>query len=104
MASSHAIVWAATLWAAGSPSQAPGVGGSPGMAAGIGCLTGFGGLHGFGTRCWAIRLPMTTSAIPTSSLVPWIVALHVAPDLFSGPETAMQAFEMVVANLRLCPT
>jgi hypothetical protein len=104
MASSRAMVRAAALWAARSPSQTPGVGGSPGVAAGIGRLTGFGGLHGFGTRCWAICLPMTTSAIPTSSLVPWIVALRAAPDSFGGPDTAMRAFEMVVANLRLRPT
>jgi hypothetical protein len=49
-------------------------------------------------------LPMTTSAIPTSSLVPWIVALRAAHDLFGGPETAMRAFEIVVANLRPHPT
>jgi hypothetical protein len=103
-ASSRAMVWAATLWAAGSPSQAPGVGGSPGVAVGIGHLTSFGGLHGFRTHCWAIRLPMTTKAIPTSSLVPWIIALHMAPSSVDGPETAMQALEMSVASLRLQPT
>jgi hypothetical protein len=55
-------------------------------------------------RCWAIRLPMTTNAIPTSSLVPWIITLHTAPSSVDGPETAIWAFEMVAASLRLQPT
>jgi hypothetical protein len=65
---------------------------------------GLGFLCGFGMRCWAIRLPMTTKAIPTSSLVPWIVALRAAPSSVDGPETAMRALEMSVASLRLRPT
>jgi hypothetical protein len=103
VASSRAMVWATFLWATGSPSQAPGVwgGGSRPIAGGergegVGRLAGFGALHGFGTRCWAIRLPITTKALPTSSLVPWIVALRAAPSSVDGPETAMQALEMSV--------
>jgi hypothetical protein len=47
---------------------------------------------------------MTTNAIPTSLLVPWIVTLHVAPSSVDGLETAIWAFEMVTANLRPQPT
>jgi hypothetical protein len=56
-------------------------------------LTSFGGFHGFGMHCWAIHLPMTTNAIPTSSLVPWIVALRTAPSSVDGPTTAIWAFD-----------
>jgi hypothetical protein len=47
---------------------------------------------------------MTTNAIPTSSLVPWIVALHAVPGSVDGPTTAIWAFKMVAANLRPWPT
>jgi hypothetical protein len=43
---------------------------------------------------------MMTNAIPISLLVPWIVALHTAPDSVNGPKTAMWAFEIVVASSR----
>jgi hypothetical protein len=74
------------------------------LVVGVGRLAGFSALHGLGTRCWAIRLPITTNAIPTSSLVPWIVALRVASGSVDGLETAMRALEMSVASLRLWPT
>jgi hypothetical protein len=75
MPSGGHIIWAASTAASHPAAKSTVVGGSRPIAGGewregVGHLTGFGTLRGFGTRCWVICLPMTTKAIPTSSLVP----------------------------------
>jgi hypothetical protein len=74
------------------------------LVGGVSFLTGFSGRDGFGMCCWAICFPMTTKALPTSSLVLCIVASHNALDSIIRLETAMWAFEMSVASLRPWPT
>jgi hypothetical protein len=64
---------------------------------------GFAFFRGLGTRWRAIRLPITTRAVPISSCVPWIVVLREVVVPVDGSATEMRALEMSAASLRPRP-
>jgi hypothetical protein len=110
----HAIPYASasvrwfsvTAWAllvAGSPSQAPWTGCVGGRPPSMGLVALVLPSFGFGTLCPAIRFPITTRALPISSLVPRIVAVRLEVE-GNARVTATRAPEYWVVRRRPRPS